>query len=310
MTENEAAHAMLRIPLFSGRETGDFDFERLGGLTNRNYKVTAKGSGGEEAYVLRIAEDGTEEYINRRNEEVNAKAAARAGVNAEVLFFDAGDGLQRTRFIHGSVTMDNASFKQEGAAARAGRALRMIHDSGETFANPFDIFQMMDEYLGILRGKQAWIPEGYEAVQAEAEAVRAALAGNPAPLAPCHCDPLAENFLDTGTRMYIVDWEYAGNNDSMWDLGDLSVEAEFGPEQDQAMLGAYFCGPPPAAKLGRMVLYKGMCDLLWTLWGALQVAGRNPAEDFRAYAQGRFQRCQTLMRGPEFANHLAAVQSG
>ena len=310
MTEHEAVQALLRIPLFSGQEPGDFDFQRLGGLTNRNYKVTPKGSGGEDAYILRIAGDGTEEYIDRAHEEVNAKAAARAGVNAEVLFFDPGDGLQLTRFIEGSVPMDNGLFKQEGAAARAGRALRRIHDSGETFANPCDIFQMMDEYLVILRGKNAWIPEEYEAVQAEAEAVRAALAENPAPLVPCHCDPVAENFLDTGTRMYIVDWEYAGNNDPMWDLGDLSVEAEFGPEQEQAMLDAYFGGPAPAGKLGRMVLYKAMCDLLWTLWGALQVASGNPAEDFRTYAEGRFVRFQELTNTPEFAGHLAAVRSG
>jgi len=307
---HEPGDAILRIPLFSGKEAGDFEFERLGGLTNRNYKVTLKGSGGAETYVLRIAGDGAEEYINRGNEEVNARAAARVGVNAEVLFFDPGDGLQLTRFIHDSVTMDNASFRREGAAARAGRVFRRIHDSGETFANRFDVFRMMDEYLGLLRGKKAWIPEGYEAARVDAEAVRAVLAENPATLAPCHCDPVADNFLDTGTRMYLVDWEYAGNNDPMWDLGDMSVEADFAPGQDRAMLEAYFGAPPASADVGRMVLYKAMCDLLWTLWGALQVANGNPAEDFRTYAEGRLKRCRALMNDPEFANNIAAVRGG
>ncbi len=62
---------------------------------------------------------------------------------------------------------------------------------------------------------------------------------------PCHCDPLCENFLDTGERMYIIDYEYAGNNDPMWDLGDLSVEGGFDAEQDAALLRAYFGGDPP-----------------------------------------------------------------
>ena len=70
--------------------------------------------------------------------------------------------------------------------------------------------------------------------------------------------------------MYLVDWEYAGMNDPMWDLGDLSVEAGFGPEQDEALLRAYFEGAPPAGQRGRMVLAKG-CDLVWTLWGLLRV---------------------------------------
>ena len=92
----------------------------------------------------------------------------------------------------------------------------------------------------------ARIPDGYDEVQKEAEAVRAALSARPAALRPCHCDPLAENFLDTGARIFIIDWEYAGNNDPMWDLGDVSVEAGFDADQDAALLQAYFAGNPPA----------------------------------------------------------------
>ena len=102
------------------------------------------------------------------------------------------------------------------------------------------------------------------------------LSERPAALAPCHNDPLAENFLDARGRMYLVDWEYAGMNDPMWDLGDLSVEAGFGPEQDEALLRAYFEGAPPAEQRGRMVLAKGLCDLVWTLWGLLAGDERQP----------------------------------
>ena len=140
--------------------------------------------------------------------------------------------------------------------------------------------------------------------------MRAALDAHPATLAPCHCDPLCENFLDTGERMWIVDWEYSGMNDPLWDLGDLSVEGEFGPEQDGELLAAYFGGPPPAAAGGRMVAYKAMCDLLWTLWGLIQHANGNPADDFWAYAINRFGRCRALMAGEMFAGHLDAVRAG
>ncbi len=301
----EALETLKRIPLFAGIDARDITCERLGGLTNRNYKIGATG----ETYMLRIAGDGTEEYIDRASEQINGPVAARAGVNAEVLFFDATDGVQLTRFIDGAATMTPETFKDLGAVARAGRALCQMHECGEMFASEFNIFQMMDDYLGILNAKGAWVPDGYADVQREAESVRAVLAARPAPLAPCHCDPLAENFLDTGERMYVVDWEYAGNNDPVWDLADLSVEASFGPDQDTALLEAYFRGSPTAAQVGRMVLYKAMCDLLWTLWGALQVANDNPAEDFRAYAQGRFERCKALMASAGFAIHLKVVES-
>jgi thiamine kinase-like enzyme len=169
---------------------------------------------------------------------------------------------------------------------------------------------MIDNYLGLLNSKGARIPDGYAAVQREAEAVRAALARHKLPLKPCHCDPLCENFLDTGSRMWILDWEYAGNNDPMWDLGDLSIEAAFGPEQDAVQMEAYFGGRAPAFDTGRMVMYKAMCDLLWTLWGCIQVMNENPVDDFWAYAMNRFERCQRVMGAPDFGRHLDAVRRG
>jgi thiamine kinase-like enzyme len=120
---------------------------------------------------------------------------------------------------------------------------------------------------------------------------------------------LAENVLDTGERMVIVDWEYAGMNDPMWDLGDLSVEAGFGAEQEAALLAAYFAGAAPAAAVGRMVIAKALCDLVWTLWGLIQVMNDNPVDDFWAYAVGRFERCRRLMASPEFGRALEAVKA-
>ena len=110
--------------------------------------------------------------------------------------------------------------------------------------------------------------------------------------------------------MWIVDWEYSGMNDPMWDLGDLSVEAAFDADQDKRLIEAYFGRPASAFDFGRMVIYKAMCDLLWTLWGLIQHANQNPAEDFWAYSLNRFERCRKLMRSPEFAEHLRAVKRG
>src|SRR5690606_31195622 len=114
-----------------------------------------------------------------------------------------------------------------GAPARAAQAFRKLHDSGETFQFRFELFAMIDDYLKVLEQRGAVLPDGYHDVVTEAGPVREALQAHPAKLAPCHCDPLCENFLDTGSRMWIVDWEYSGMNDPLWDLGDLSVEAEF-----------------------------------------------------------------------------------
>ena len=274
--------------------------ERMGGLTNRVYRI------GD--VVLRLPGRGTEAYIDRANEAAAARAAALAGVSPEVIHADPASGLMLTRFLPGTVTMSPAAFRSRpGSPARAARAFARLHASGARFPARFELFAMIDDYLRLLSGKDVALPPGYHDVLAEAGAVRAALAARPLPLAPCHCDPLCENFLDTGDRMWIVDWEYSGMNDPMWDLGDLSVEAGFDADQDAEMMQAYFGHPPKPQDIGRMVIYKAMCDLLWTLWGLIQLADGNPADDFRAYADTRFARCRALMETPDFARQLAAV---
>jgi thiamine kinase-like enzyme len=212
------------------------------------------------------------------------------------------------RYIPGAVTMSPALFKQRpGSPGRAARVLKRMHGSGQRFAKRFELFAMIEEYKALLAKLGATLPEGYDAAVAQAGAVRQALDARPVPLAPCHCDPLCENFLDDGRRMWLVDWEYSGMNDPWWDLGDLSVEAGFDAAQDRELLGAYCDGEPPAWAVGRTVIYKAMCDLLWTLWGLIQHANQNPADDFWAYALNRFRRCQALMGSADFPRHLAAI---
>lgn len=273
---------------------------RLGGLTNRVYQLSSA--------VLRVPGKGTEEYINRANEAVAARVAAEAHVSPDVIYADVTTGFMVTRMISNAVTMSPELFMTRmGSPARAGAVFRKLHVSGGAFPFRFELFAMIDGYLKVLSGKDVQLPAGYHDVVKEAEGIRKVLAKRPAPLAPCHCDPLCENFLDDGTRMWIVDWEYSGMNDPMWDLGDLSVEGQFNDAQDAEMLVSYFGGAPTAADHGRMVIYKAMCDLLWTLWGLIQHANDNPADDFAAYAANRFSRCKALMASKQFSRHLSAV---
>lgn len=304
MQEIEAYFA--RVPQLRELSRERVRVRQLGGLTNLVYRIEGDGCD----YVLRVAGPGTEDYIDRAVEEHNARAAAAAGVSPEVLFFDPHDGLMLIPHVR-ATTMSPGRFREtKGAPARAGAAFARLHRSGQTFRFRFELFTMIDEYLKVLDGLGASLPEGYHDVVREAEAVRQALDARPAALAPCHCDPLCENFLDTGEGMWIVDWEYSGMNDPLWDLGDLSVEAGLGPDEDAEMMEAYFGGRVATAAQGRMVVYKAMCDLLWTLWGLIQHANGNPAEDFWAYSVERFERCKALMGAAEFATHLQAVKDG
>ena len=300
--------ALARVPFFGNVQQRGLKIKRLGGgLTNVSYKVTTGGA----AYVLRLAGDGTSEYIDRKAEEHNARVAAEAGVNAEVIFFDATDGTMVTRFVEGiSMNAGDGFGRDSGAPVRVARALKRVHSLGRVFRSRFDVFAAIDGYLDLLRGWRMPLPEDYYEVGQRARAVRLALEASPAALVPCHNDPWAGNLLDADGRIYLIDWEYSGMNDPMWDLADLSVEAEFGPEQDRTMMEAYHGTGLSPALYSRLEVYKAMSDLHWSVWGFVQRAKGNPAEDFWSYGLERLGRSKTRMSGADFGRHLSVVRTG
>ncbi|MDE2219337.1 MAG: phosphotransferase family protein [Gammaproteobacteria bacterium] len=294
------------LELFAHADRDALVLTRLGGTTNLVFRV----DDGTRHYVPRVPGKGTEEYINRAHEVHAAREGARVQVSPEVLYADSA-GVMVTRLVDAAATMTPEKFRTlAGAPARAGELLRRLHRSDAAFAFRFELFAMIDDYLKVLAGKDTALPPGYHDVVAEASVVRGALAAHPLPNVACHCDPLCENFLDTGERMWLVDWEYSGMNDPMWDLGDVSVEAGLDAAREEQMIRAYFGGEARPAERGRIVIYKAMCDLLWTLWGLIQHANQNPAEDFWAYALTRFGRCKALMATADFQRHIAAVHAG
>ena len=301
-------NALERVPLFRNVRREDINLEPLGGaLTNVCYKVTTGGG----AYVLRLAGEGTSDYIDRAAEKHNSRVAAEAGVNAEVLFFDATDGTMVTRFVEGiSMNAGDGFGRDPGAPVRVARALKRVHSLGRVFRSRFDVFAAIDGYLDLLRGWRTPVPEDYHEVGQSARAVRLALEASPAALVPCHNDPWPGNLLDADGRIYLIDWEYSGMNDPMWDLADLSVEARFGPEQDRTMMEAYYGARLSPVLYSRLEVYKAMSDLHWSVWGIVQHAKGNPAEDFWSYGLERLGRSKTRMSGADFGRHLSVVRTG
>ncbi len=312
---DQVQDALVGLPQFSQISATDYRATRLGGLTNLVFRLEPETDLARDAFggniIVRIPGAGTQEYIDRAVEAFNAEQAARAGVSAEIIHADPDSGLMVQRCIDNIETMTPQLFKaRNGSPARAGRAFRKLHNSGLEYKFRFELFTMIDDYLAILATKDIKLPDGYHDVVKAAGPVKSALAKNPGRLAPCHCDPLCENFLDDGEIMWIVDWEYSGQNDPLWDIGDLSVEGGFDDAQDMEMLNAYCDGKPDQDTIARMVIYKAMCDLLWTLWGLIQHANDNPAEDFWAYSVERFERCKKLMGKPEFTRHVETIANG
>jgi len=300
-----ARAALAATGMLSAEKLAVARITRLAGLTNRVYAVEA----GSTRVALRIPGPGTAAIIDRIAEERNARAAAAAGVAPDVLYFGP-DGVMLTPLIDALPLSPELIRTRAGATERAAAALRALHDSGAAFAREFRTFDILDGYLQVVEANSGGSRPELAALVAEAAPIRAVLAAHPAPLRPCHCDPTGGNLLDTGERVWLIDWEYSGLHDRAWDLAYLSLQADFDEALDRRLLTAYFGRPPVQAERSRVAVQKAACELLSILWAAVQASAGNPAADFRAYLDASAARFRSRIASPEFAVHLAGMAAG
>jgi thiamine kinase-like enzyme len=272
------------------------------GLTNRNYRVAV----GNDIVFVRIPGAGTELLaVDRANELHNTRAAAAAGVGPRVLHHvPAWDALV-LEWIPGR-TMSNATFLRAGQPERVAWSLSRLH-AGPRFRDEFNMFRLSERYLGLVDERSIPIPAGYRERLDRLPAIESALAVHPLPSVPCHNDLLAENYLDDGDRLWIVDYEYSGNNDPTFELGNTCQELAWDDTRIRALCAAYF-GDATDAVLARMRLQMIMSDVGWTLWAAIQAEISTIDYDFTGWAEERWARARLALDGPDFDSWLAAVR--
>jgi thiamine kinase-like enzyme len=256
-----------------------------GGLTNRNYRVTTP----DGAFVARLwaaAADGDLLAINRDHEYRNSVIAARAGVGAPVIEYRPADRVMVLGFLDGA-TYANADVQAAASIPRIAAVLRRLH-AAPRFAGDFDMFEVQARYRAAARRAGVAVPRGYDDLAPAFAAARAALAVRPEPAVPCHNDLLAANFIDDGTRLHLIDYEYAGNNDPCFELGNIAGECGLPPETLAALVSAYYGRARPGA-VARARLFTLVAQYGWTLWGVLQHARSPLAFDFWSWAMERFE---------------------
>ena len=275
--------------------------ELPGGLTNRNYKVTTP----DGAFVARISSAGGELLaIDRDCEYRNSVTAAEAGAGARVVEYRPQDRLLVIRFIEGR------TFGNEDVAAnipRVAEACRRLH-SGGRFGNDFDMFNIQPRYLDVARSRGFRIPDGYDDLKPAFDAARAALAVRDTGTVPCNNDLLAANFIDDGERIWLIDYEYSGNNDPCFELGNIAGECRLSQDGLAELVTAYY-GKPLRNKIARAWLLGRVGMYGWTLWGAIQ-NGASPIDyDFWSWGMERFERAARGFTAAGFKDLLQAVQA-
>jgi thiamine kinase-like enzyme len=273
-----------------------------GGLTNTNYKVTSPAG----CYVVRISgKDTSLLAIDRENEVHNTIAAAETGVGAPfVAALPEHDALV-LGFLDGEV-MDAEKLRRGDRIGAVAEACRRLH-AGRRFLHDFDMFEIQPRYLAIVRERGFRLPERYEGFEPQVRELERAMRVRPEETVPCNNDLLAENFIEVGGEMRLIDYEYSGNNEASFELGNVWSESNLSLEQLGELVTAYW-GRPLRNKVARARLWGLMSKYGWTLWGSIQDGISDLDFDFWSWALEKYERAVEELDGPQFEELLADVQ--
>jgi thiamine kinase-like enzyme len=300
-----AVEALLdRVPALAGpRSVTDLP----GGLTNRNLRVTT--STGD--YVVRMAQsDAGLLGIDREAEHANSRMAARAGVGAEVLDYRPDLGLMVIGFLPGEA-LTNETIGAPGVLPRAADAVRRLQ-AGPRFVNDFDMFARQAGYLDLVRRRDFALPDRYDDFAPQWDRVRRALAAGAGPTVPCNNDLLAGNFIDDGDRIWLIDYEYSGNNDPAFELGNTATECDLTTEQTDELVAAWLGGEAAGFTAFRArVDLQALCSQYgWALWGFIQAATSPLDFDFHGWGMERFEKAARTLTGGRLDDLLDRAASG
>ena len=227
---------------------------------------------GDRAYVIRLPGERTELLgIDRAGELEAAKRAATLGIGPGVFGVLPGTGTVITEFVAGVAAADPGALLVAGRLDAVVDAIAALHRSGPIEA--------------------AFVKVG-------------------APPVPCHNDLLPANVLFDGDRPWLIDYEYAGMNEAMFDLANLSVNAGFDPAADDRLLGRYTGLPPTDSARAQLTLMKVVSEMREGMWALVQQGISSLAGfDFGVYAAERLDSCRATAASADFATALARAAS-
>jgi thiamine kinase-like enzyme len=274
-----------------------------GGLTNRNLKVTTP----EGVYVARLSSpESALLAIDRVNEHANSTAAAASGAAPDVIAFAPEVSVLVVRFVE-AVTWTNDDVLHPAHAPRLADICRRLH-AGPRFVNDFDMLELQPQYLALCVERGFRLPDRYLEFAPHVTALRAALGVRPMPTVPCNNDLLAANILDAGDRLWLIDYEYSGNNDPFFEIGNLWSEAAGTPEDLERLVAAYV-GHPSTALTARARLWGLMSKYGWTLWASIQDGASDLDFDFWSWGMEKYDRAVAEFDGADFGRLLEEVRS-
>jgi thiamine kinase-like enzyme len=270
-----------------------------GGLTNINLKVeTEQGD-----YVARISSNKSELLaIDRKAEYENSKIAAKVGIGAPVYDFLPEFGLLVIGFIEGKTYESDDVVRN---LPRIAHSCRQLH-AAPPFVRDFDMFVIQQNYLKIVTQSNFKLPPNYLEYANHIEQIKRAVAILDEGKVACNNDLLPANFIDDGEKIHLIDYEYSGNNDACFELGNIWSEADLPKDALTELVTAYY-GRWRPEKVARAWLFALLAKYGWSLWASIQSAISELDFDFWQWGMHRYQYAVDAFESKQFNEALVSV---
>jgi len=242
--------------------------------------------------------------IDRENEYLNTVSAADAGVGAAVIAYLPERGVLVLEFIAGQ-TQTADDLRRGDRLDWVAAACKRLHGA-RRFRDDFDMFRIQRRYLGIVQERGFRLPDGYLGYEPQVRRIEEAMAVRSEGTVPCNNDLLAENFIDVGNGFRLIDYEYSGNNDACFELGNVWSESNLSLDQLDELVGHYY-GGRLANKVARARLWGLMSKYGWTLWASIQDSVSPIDFDFWSWGMEKYDRAVVEFEGPDFERLLEDV---
>jgi len=285
MTPKTAIEHLHRLPIWQG----DFTATQLGGgRTNLNFKVEdSMGS-----YVVRFGDDIPEHHVMRFNELAASRAAHAAGLSPAVVH--AEKGISVLEFID-SRTLEEPDI---GTSEMLARIIPLMHICHREIPKHYRGAVLMFWVFHVIRDYANTLADGGSRYRGKLDEYRniaetLETASGPFDIVFGHNDLMAANFLDDGDRLWLIDWDYAGFNSPLFDLGGLASNNSLTQMQENNMLELYFNAPVTDDLLHRYHAMKCASLLRECMWSMVSEITSSLDIDYAAYTAenlGRFQR--------------------
>jgi thiamine kinase-like enzyme len=283
----------------------------FGGLAHVTYAVSTDAG---QRYVVKFLTQEMDDFglmIPIGDLIGNTVAAGESGVGAQVIKALPEVPALVLEYIDGR-TLDTPDLARPDYIARIGRAIRDLHAKAPPMRNTTVIWKFLDDYLALIDKHSLACPPGILDWLPTMRRTQAALALNALPPVPSNNDLLAKNIMDDG-RIRIIDYDFSGMNDPMFDVGDLAMEGDYDPDQIRVACTAYFGAHHPV-QYARASLFGIAAQYTWSLLfvGMDALLTDSPAEGFDYWqeASSRWDWTRAKLEDSSLESLIAAASAG